>query len=239
MRVVPLIVIAVVMTMAVSLATVFNAADLNRVCPTADGLAAGIVVSDPARVGTLFLRYRKLDERLVARSYINGAFTRSMTISYSGLFTYAHWNNGVWLQYERPLNDISSLLDYEVGTTQKVETIRFNPSAPERWFRVSTTYAVDSEDQLDLDEGKYRSVRILRYGTSTSWDGVKRRIHEHFVIVPELMLRTSGPANNYGDVSGVRERRPSDAEVWPFTKDFKEVVAEANEDVDLPDASRL
>ena len=116
---------------------------LSSSCPVADDLEHGIVFTDPARVGELYRRYRRLDGPFLGVNYINGIFPDGTTVSYSGLFTYKHWRNGELIQYEEPRTDLSALLRFEPGTEHRFESTRLNPRNPSRRWQISATYFVE------------------------------------------------------------------------------------------------
>ncbi len=186
---------------------------LSSSCPVADDLEHGIVFTDPARVGELFRRYRRLDGPFLGVNYVNGIFSDGTTVSYSGLFTYKHWRNG-------------ELVQYEAGTEHRFESARVNPSNPSRRWQISATYFVEDAEDFQLGDCIYPAVRIRREGTLTRQDGEVRSDRENYIFIPELMLRVSGTGISYGDVSEVRSRTILDARTWPFTSDAVDVLAE-------------
>ena len=195
-------------------------------CPTAEDLDKGIVISDPARVGVLYKRYRRIEGPYIGWNYINGILADRTTISYAGLFTYKHWINGEVRQYEEPQVDLEALLRFEPGTQHAFESIRHNPQKPERKWRVSAVYHINEAADLELGGCTYQAVQLRLIGTLTYPDGETKPIREENIFVPELMLKVTGTGVYYDDIDAVRPRTWIDADKWPFTDNPGAVLAE-------------
>lgn len=195
-------------------------------CPTNDDLENGIVVTDPARVGDLSFRYRKLDGPYFGKNYVNGIFADGMSISYAGLFIYKHWKDGKIIQYEELQVDLTNLLRFEIGTTHPFESVRYNPSNPSRMWETSAEYRVDSAPDFQLGECTYSAVRLRLDGTLYSADGKVIEVREDYTFLPELLLRVSGTGIYWGDISHVKNKTILDGRKWSFSSDAADVLRE-------------
>ena len=200
-------------------------------CPSYKDLDKGIVYTKPARKGVLYLRHRRLKENYIGKNYINGIYPDGMVVTYGGLFTHKYWSNGHVIQFEKPKTDLTELMKFEVGTEHALESVRFNPQAPDKKWKIASKYKIKSSDDFKLGKCTYKAVRILREGTLTYPDGEVKLDKEEFIFIPELLLKVAKRNLSmaqkiiyYGDVSNVRKVDASDARKWPFTDDAQDVL---------------
>ena len=180
-------------------------------CPTTKDLDAGIVVTTEARIGELSIRYRRLDEAFMGKSYIDGVFANGKTVQTAGLFTYKHWSGGKLVQIEKPETDLSDLYRFEAGTEHRYVATRYSSLFPKRKWKEDGLIKISPAEDVTLGDCVYPAVSI-------EFDG------DTSIFVPELMLETLSPRAKYGGVKNVRKRKASDKKLWPFVQGAKAAI---------------
>jgi len=169
-------------------------------------LKEGLVVTSPANNNDIDMRHRHLKGPYVASNAINSVFSDRINIRYADLFSYKFWRNGQLIQNEEPQNDISELLNFEIGTTHKVETIRTNPIMQGRQWVENYTISIQKAEDIVLSGCSYSTVKLTYSGSEK---GTK-------LYIPELLLDVT--PNQWGEYHTIRKRNLLDGQKWPFNK---------------------